>query len=336
MSEIGKVNLFGEEYNIKDDFARTTLNKISDKLKVDVIPHLQNKSNPHNVTPSQIGAIPINGDAVRPMYNNGELALYNDISSLDKVYSPLNHNHDKVYSLLTHNHDGVYSPLNHHHNTAYSPLNHNHDGVYATLNHNHEGTYAPYSHTHNYAGSSSAGGDAKNALKLGGRSLTADGNRWGSVPFVGDDGVMEVGRYIDFHLSDADTGTSGDTTGGRLEADGTNLKFKDKKLATIEGSQTDARTGRIIIGDMAIVFGIVSATSGATAGDGLYTGNATVNYGVTFKNTPVIVPAFSGRLNQMRAVGTSSVTTTSANIWFKATSAKAEMSVQWIAIGQLA
>lgn len=197
-------------------------------------------------------------------------------------------------------------------------------------------TFSESGHTHNYAGSPRAGGDANNALKLGGRSLTADGNRWGSVPFVGDDGVMEVGRYIDFHLSDADAGTSGDTTGGRLEADGTDLKFKDKKLATIEESQTAARTGKIIIGDIAIVFGIVSATSGATAGDGLYTGNATVNYGVTFKYTPVIVPAFSGRLNQMRAVGTSSVTTTSANIWFKATSANAEMSVQWIAIGQLA
>lgn len=194
-------------------------------------------------------------------------------------------------------------------------------------------TFSESGHTHNYAGSPSAGGDANNALKLGGKSLSKAGDRHGVIPFIETDGVMEVGKYIDFHLSDTGTDDSG---GGRLESDGTNLKFKNKKLATIEGSQTAARTGKIIIGDIAIVFGIVSATSGATAGDGLYTGNATVNYGVTFKNTPVIVPAFSGRLNQMRAVGTSSVTTTSANIWFKATSANAEMSVQWIAIGQLA
>jgi hypothetical protein len=179
-------------------------------------------------------------------------------------------------------------------------------------------------------------GTVNNALKLGGRSLTADGNRWGSVPFVGDDGVMEVGRYIDFHLSDADSGTSGDTTGGRLEADGTNLKFKDKKLATIEESHTAARTGLIKIGDMAIAFGSASAKSGTSAGDGLYTGNATANFGVTFKFAPVISVSFSGRQNDMRVVGTSSVTTTSADVWFKGSAASTQRSIQWIAIGQLA
>ena len=57
----------------------------------------------------------------------------------------------------------------------------------------------------------------ENALTLGGLGLSASGNRWGVIPFVHTDGVMEVGRYIDFHNSDADAGDSAvrlDTGGG--------------------------------------------------------------------------------------------------------------------------
>jgi hypothetical protein len=43
------------------------------------------------------------------------------------------------------------------------------------------------------------------ASSVGGMPLSASGDRWGVVPFVHTDGVMEVGRYIDFHNSDADT-----------------------------------------------------------------------------------------------------------------------------------
>ena len=35
---------------------------------------------------------------------------------------------------------------------------------------------------------------------------TASGNRWGVMAPVGTDGVMEIGRYIDFHETDGDTG----------------------------------------------------------------------------------------------------------------------------------
>jgi hypothetical protein len=55
---------------------------------------------------------------------------------------------------------------------------------------------------------------------VGGFPMTASGDRWGVIAPVGTDGVMEVGRYIDFHNSDADTGdnavrleTNGGTTG---------------------------------------------------------------------------------------------------------------------------
>lgn len=43
------------------------------------------------------------------------------------------------------------------------------------------------------------------ADKLNGYDTTAVGNRWGVIPVVGSDGVMEVGKYIDFHETDGDT-----------------------------------------------------------------------------------------------------------------------------------
>jgi hypothetical protein len=41
-----------------------------------------------------------------------------------------------------------------------------------------------------------------NAIGLVGFPVSSSGNRWGVVVTVGGDGVMEVGRYIDFHNSD--------------------------------------------------------------------------------------------------------------------------------------
>ena len=56
---------------------------------------------------------------------------------------------------------------------------------------------------------------------LNGISTTksASGNRWGILPEVESNGVMEVGRYIDFHATDGDTSDYG----ARLDFDGTNL-----------------------------------------------------------------------------------------------------------------
>jgi hypothetical protein len=58
------------------------------------------------------------------------------------------------------------------------------------------------------------------ATTLGGFGLTASGDRWGVIAPVGTDGVMEIGRYLDFHNSDADATdyavrleTNGGTTG---------------------------------------------------------------------------------------------------------------------------
>lgn len=55
-----------------------------------------------------------------------------------------------------------------------------------------------------------------NATTLGGLSLSSPGDRWGVIPFVHTDGVMEVGRYFDFHNSDA----SAVDNANRLETNG--------------------------------------------------------------------------------------------------------------------
>lgn len=49
-------------------------------------------------------------------------------------------------------------------------------------------------------------GSSVDAVTLGGYGLTVGGDRWGVIPFVGVDGLMEVGKYIDFHETDADVG----------------------------------------------------------------------------------------------------------------------------------
>ena len=78
-------------------------------------------------------------------------------------------------------------------------------------------------HTHNYAGSSSAGGAATSANKLntnagsnvspvyfsGGVPVAckqaASGAYFSIVPYVRSDGVVEIGRYIDFHTTNTST-----------------------------------------------------------------------------------------------------------------------------------
>lgn len=56
---------------------------------------------------------------------------------------------------------------------------------------------------------------------LNGISTTksASGNRWGVLPEVESSGVMEVGRYLDFHSTDGDTSDYG----ARLEFNGTDI-----------------------------------------------------------------------------------------------------------------
>lgn len=63
--------------------------------------------------------------------------------------------------------------------------------------------YATVGHTHNYAGSTKPGGDALNAMKLNGYDVSSRSTGYQNViPAVGDNGVIEVGKYVDFHAED--------------------------------------------------------------------------------------------------------------------------------------
>ena len=64
--------------------------------------------------------------------------------------------------------------------------------------------YAAVGHTHNYAGSTEPGGDALNAMKLQNYDVSMYGsaNYWNAIPRVDDAGVMETGKYLDFHSTD--------------------------------------------------------------------------------------------------------------------------------------
>jgi hypothetical protein len=67
----------------------------------------------------------------------------------------------------------------------------------------------------------SATGDATFSGTVNGLTLapSASGNRWGVTAEVASNGVMEIGRYIDFHSTDGDTSDYG----ARLDYDGTNI-----------------------------------------------------------------------------------------------------------------
>ena len=62
---------------------------------------------------------------------------------------------------------------------------------------------------------------------LGGKGLSTSGNRWDVIPYIGSDGVMEVGKYIDFHETDTDTSDYS----GRLTANGDNLQWNGTNLS---------------------------------------------------------------------------------------------------------
>ena len=68
------------------------------------------------------------------------------------------------------------------------------------------------------------------------------------MPFVDTSGVMEAGKFIDFHTSD--TTTSGNI--GRMECDGTNFKFTKNVIP--DGSHdlgsTSARWQNLYVNDL--------------------------------------------------------------------------------------
>ncbi len=88
-------------------------------------------------------------------------------------------------------------------------------------------------------------GSGLDADLLDGLHATASGNRWGVVPTVGSSGVLEAGKYIDFHESDSHTGDYNyriTSSGGRLylsgdlEVDGGDIYINDSNTHLKEGS----------------------------------------------------------------------------------------------------
>ncbi len=99
--------------------------------------------------------------------------------------------------------------------------------------------------------------------------------------------------------------------------------------------QTSARTGVIKLGNMAIVFGHETITTGTTANNGLYSGSTDISFGVTFKKTPAILTNWSGNYVNMHSTGSSSASTTGASVWGRTTTASTERTIQWVAIGEI-
>lgn len=94
------------------------------------------------------------------------------------------------------------------------------------------------------AGTATSATTAANATKFASKDITASGNRWDVIPFVDSSGVIEVGKYIDFHTSDTDTtdyafrltGGSGILTGSGIINSNTNIQVQGENLATVASS----------------------------------------------------------------------------------------------------
>lgn len=90
---------------------------------------------------------------------------------------------------------------------------------------------------------------ASNSNQLGGRPPSSSGNRYGVVPYIHTDGVMEVGNIIDFHGSDGDTSDFGR---GRISTDGSNFVFSKSLVpsGTINLGSTGAPWNNLFINDL--------------------------------------------------------------------------------------
>ena len=112
-------------------------------------------------------------------------------------------------------------------------------------------------------------GSGLDADLLQGVGLSATANFFGVVPHVAADGVMEVGKYIDFHLTDGDTS---DNSTRLTSVDSNTLNINSSKIWHAgndgSGSGLDADT---VDGVQAIQLYRRTGSSAATAGPGWVT-----------------------------------------------------------------
>tara|TARA_B100001250_G_scaffold139130_1_gene119159 strand:- start:223 stop:1854 length:1632 start_codon:yes stop_codon:yes gene_type:complete len=91
-------------------------------------------------------------------------------------------------------------------------------------------------------------GTASNASKLASLSLTASTNYWSAIPYIQSNGVMEIGKYIDFHTSDGSTSDHD----GRIECTGSAFTFDEDVLpsGTQNLGSTSARWENLYVNDI--------------------------------------------------------------------------------------
>ena len=89
---------------------------------------------------------------------------------------------------------------------------------------------------------------ASNSLLFGGTGISASGNRWGVFTPVGADGVMEIGRYIDFHIVDGSTVDGS----GRIDCDGNSFIFNLPLIPSGNGDlgSSTARWQNLYVNDL--------------------------------------------------------------------------------------
>ena len=126
----------------------------------------------------------------------------------------------------------------------------------------------------NTAGNQNTSGNAAtatNSTQLNGLAASSSGNRWGVVPFVDASGVLEAGRYIDFHTADNSTADKA----GRIDMDGSDFVFDHSIVPTgsINLGSSGARWQNLYVNDLKL-----SNKGGANDVDGTW-GDYTIQEG---------------------------------------------------------
>lgn len=103
----------------------------------------------------------------------------------------------------------------------------------------------------NTAGNQNTSGNAAtatNSTQLNGLAASSSGNRWGVVPFVDVSGVLEAGRYLDFHTADNSTADNA----GRIDMDGTDFVFDHSIVPTgsLNLGSSGARWQNLYVNDL--------------------------------------------------------------------------------------
>ena len=114
-------------------------------------------------------------------------------------------------------------------------------------------------------------GTAGNSQQLNSLGSSASGNRWGVVPFVNTLGVLEAGRYIDFHTSDGSTVDHA----GRIDCTGSAFTFDLPLIpdGTRDLGSSTARWANLYVNDLKL-----SNKGGANDVDGTW-GDYTIQEG---------------------------------------------------------